>query len=602
MAHALVQTKPPLPEPEIVVGMPAAVEDPAEKVAVIVVHGMGQQVPFETIDGVARSLWQKAAESTGPDRYVPGKVIARTAKPGDQVVRRAELCLRGPAGSERRVHIYEAYWAPLTEGKISLREVTTFLLTAAWLGVVNGMERGGFRRWLFGGWQTFRVRWWPVVGGFLYAAAVFLSLIAMNVAIGVVTAARALTAAPSRWPTNALLADLTVDIGLFAFFGAMMVIGLVIPLRQREKQTRRGRRWRLRPAARSLIWTLVWLAMTAAIVTGLLIVWHMGRHQDPGAAMFWQGKLLDQVVVSGWSGSTPKLNSWSLVVTWGLAVLVSMAARWFLLEYVGDVAIYVSSHTVSRFWETRQAIRELALKVARDVYGAQKGDVPGPEAEEASAAYAGEGPPLPERPRLEAEAARDAERRIAEAVAERRRRAGSPPEPRAPEAPLPATLEFDYRSVIIVAHSLGSVVAYDMLNGMINEDALAGHPLRVVHRTKLLLTFGSPLNKTAFIFRSQQPERAAVREGLAAAVQPLIVDFSFRPRRWVNLWSPNDWVSGPLTYYDPAKPPPSPPHIANRIDADASIPLLAHTEYWTNPALIDELYAAITTGSSSGDE
>src|SRR3954453_9984260 len=115
MAQAPLRSDLPSPEPEIVVGMPASVEDPADKVAVIVVHGMGQQVPFETIDGVARSLWQKAAADTGSSRYVPGKIITRTAKLGEQPMQRAELSLRDPAGSERRVHIYEAYWAPLTE-------------------------------------------------------------------------------------------------------------------------------------------------------------------------------------------------------------------------------------------------------------------------------------------------------------------------------------------------------------------------------------------------------------------------------------------------------------------------------------------------------
>src|SRR5262249_29776934 len=162
MAQAPVGTSPSSPAPEIMVGMPSSVEDPADKVAVIVVHGMGQQVPFETIDGVARSLWQKAAEGAGSSRCSPGKIITRTATPGDQQLQRAELSLRDADGSERRVHIYEAYWAPLTEGKISLREVTTFLLTAAWCGAVNGLAQGGFKRWLFGGWQTFPIRWWPL--------------------------------------------------------------------------------------------------------------------------------------------------------------------------------------------------------------------------------------------------------------------------------------------------------------------------------------------------------------------------------------------------------------------------------------------------------
>jgi hypothetical protein len=79
------------------------------------------------------------------------------------------------------------------------------------------------------------------------------------------------------------------------------------------------------------------------------------------------------------------------------------------------------------------------------------------------------------------------------------------------------------RAPHLVGRSLGSVVAYDTLNGLLNEDVSRST------RTQLLLTFGSPLDKTAFLFRAQS-EFSDVREALAAATQPLIVDYALRPR------------------------------------------------------------------------
>jgi hypothetical protein len=172
----------------------------------------------------------------------------------------------------------------------------------------------------------------------------------------------------------------------------------------------------------------------------------------------------------------------------GGAILFA-ALRWFLVQSVGDVVAYISAHHASRFTEIRRGILAEARKVARNVYASR---------------LAGHG-------------------------------------------------DLEYGHVIIVGHSLGSVIAYDMLNDSINRDLLAGESggetLDVVRRTKLLLTMGSPLDKTAFIFRTQKDD-APLREALAAAAQPMVVSYANRPERWINIWSRFDWVSGSLEYYD----------------------------------------------------
>ena len=104
----------------------------------------------------------------------------------------------------------------------------------------------------------------------------------------------------------------------------------------------------------------------------------------------------------------------------------------------------------------------------------------------------------------------------------------------------------------------------------------------ITSRTRLLLTFGSPLDKTAFVF-GIQGTGTEPREALAASVQPLLTQPAVRPT-WINIWSPWDIISGALDYYDlPRKTNPNP--VQNIKDPDATTLLAAHVEYWNNPLL-----------------
>jgi hypothetical protein len=153
-----------------------------------------------------------------------------------------------------------------------------------------------------------------------------------------------------------------------------------------------------------------------------------------------------------------------------------------------------------------------------------------------------------------------------------------------------------YEHVALVGHSLGSVVTYDTLNALINHDELNGRRLKVVDRTTLMLTFGSPLDKTAFVFAAQGDKTTATREALAATLQPLIEEYvPFRDIRWINIHSPRDIISGPLGFYDDpgAEGYTAQRKVDNICDSDAMIPLVAHTEYWDNTTLFDTLYQNI---------
>jgi hypothetical protein len=149
----------------------------------------------------------------------------------------------------------------------------------------------------------------------------------------------------------------------------------------------------------------------------------------------------------------------------------------------------------------------------------------------------------------------------------------------------------EYDDIILVGHSLGSVVMYDALNGLMMDREIGRDQLPdVASRTKLMLTFGSPLDKTAFIFGTQGSGSEA-REALAASVQPLIEQEAVRPR-WVNIYSRWDIISGPLDYYDRRNRSNRNP-VENIKDGKASTLLAAHVEYWRNPLIFEQIVTAL---------
>jgi len=217
------------------------------------------------------------------------------------------------------------------------------------------------------------------------------------------------------------------------------------------------------------------------------------------------------------------------VWVWIALLAVSWAIRGIMIQFPGDVAAYVSTHTLDRFQEIRTKIKDAVTKVARAIYSVD-----------------------------------------------------------------------EYEGVVWVGHSLGSVVVYDALNAVIMDDQLPGkeddeaskNGPGVVARTKLLLTFGSPLDKIAFIFGAQLAD-AKTRDALAASFQPLILDYDkFRNIPWVNIWSPADIISGHLDFFDDPRQAGN-RKVENVIDEQATTPLMAHVEYWKNDLLFERMYQGI---------
>lgn len=455
-------------------------------VAVLVCHGMGQQVRYETISQIAQAIRTEAKAKRGNVRDVE---VNLSKLADDSFLARAEVGWTDADAHDHNVHVYEAYWAPLTEGRVTYWDTVKFLLEAAWNGLRYsfplGPHKNKFQRWLFGGPKEMQI-----------GHATFPALLCV-------------------------LAFLLVQVGIIGF--------VLLELAQQYK-------------------TVVAQPLPAVDLqhfwTGLRQLVHDWAR--------WAGPLVPEhatllhapIFSRDWWWGFGKMLGWFALIAEALVV------RYFLIEYVGDVAAYISPYKDSKFDELRHEIQKVGFDAGRTIYGF--------------------GPPNFAVPH--------------------------------------------YSKIVVVGHSLGSVLAYDTLNALINLDNVSPPLARrdVVDRTRALVTFGSPLDKTAFIFRMQpNNEQDWIREQLAASVQPLIVDYPlYRPLPppppavpppgfdWVNIWSHMDIISGELNYYDvqndPTRPLNHPPCVQNMPDYKAWVPLYAHVQYWNNPLLREQLYRFVS--------
>jgi hypothetical protein len=130
----------------------------------------------------------------------------------------------------------------------------------------------------------------------------------------------------------------------------------------------------------------------------------------------------------------------------------------------------------------------------------------------------------------------------------------------------------NYDQVIVAGHSLGSVIAYDALNCVIQETNAGRMRKKDASKIIGLVTFGSPLDKIAFFFEERTPDNKEIQSQILAhlhrfksraqwehRIKPEINDpmkFALDKVVWLNFHHPPDLISGRLDVYDLGHPPP----------------------------------------------
>ena len=217
--------------------------------AVVICHGMGQQLKWQTLGQLVRSLERSGEVTSAEDIGV--RQVRFKSRNDEFFLGRAEVTTRvSSAKASREVHIYEAYWAPLTEGRVSLLQTLNFLLSAC-LGGIRHSLTTFYRYGRFGPAQytddrepdpirAFRLPR-DLVAMFAGALLVFLSLVVMNLTISV-RQFRELLSDTDMLPRNgSLLAALTGDLWTFelvALAYAILLAGCVFTRERRRHSFR----------------------------------------------------------------------------------------------------------------------------------------------------------------------------------------------------------------------------------------------------------------------------------------------------------------------------------------------------------------------------
>ena len=246
------------------------------RIAVFVAHGMGQQVPFETLDNIAEGLARAAGRHSGTP--VSG-IRARTVQIDDIKTQRTEFDMKDSAGADVEVHVYEAYWAPFTEGQINIRDVMSFLIRAGLNGLLNCGST--FQRWLFGGVVSFGKQ---KSSALMLAAtlAAVLSLAALNAVIALAAGDRLLNPVlhgnnPTVIPP-ATFDALTSLTGAY-LLGSLLVGGVLAALyyaKRSIKSPSTNKSWQaVNACAEVLLWAWVPFTIATAVIAALLLGTHV---------------------------------------------------------------------------------------------------------------------------------------------------------------------------------------------------------------------------------------------------------------------------------------------------------------------------------------
>ncbi len=155
-----------------------------------------------------------------------------------------------------------------------------------------------------------------------------------------------------------------------------------------------------------------------------------------------------------------------------------------------------------------------------------------------------------------------------------------------------------YDQVIIAGHSLGSVIAYDTLNRVIQDANVGVIAREEASKITGLVTFGSPLDKIALFFRDRVKEDKEVQRQILANLhafrtRSLVanktgidlgnpLEFKLPETRWLNFYNTRDLISGKLDLYDLAN---QRRHSSGSKDGniliDVDVPRsAAHSCYW----------------------
>lgn len=542
----------------------------AKHIGILVIHGMGDEDAYGTLDSFARGLYRHFGGPGNPAYRMQTEWKERGSDPSHlqqewtQAQIRFEPVVPCAGGSEPpRLTVAEYYWSPATKGKMKDLDVLLWLIQAGLSPIrylsanlqamldadqeEDGEAASSSRA------KTYARRTWR--GGLMIGreilrfALIYIPLLGSFVALAMFLGA--LPGLPASLKGLATLGLPGRGMALAIAVRLMMLGGLASYfwnfgqwIRFRTPNTRPLRRFTWNTLAAAAAFAI----LLAVFPVWLPAAWYQACDPGVGHAMGWASLFASP---ARFLLVTPPFTA----LFWPLAELaVAAVVRLFLTGFLGDVAIYTNLNERNANFAVRAQILGECGHALTSLYS----DL------------------------------------MDEAIA----RTGKSPE---------EVNSSDFQ-IVIAAHSLGTVIAYDTVNDLFNRARIAapasgavpppagGSPfpgaLPVCRHLRGLLTFGSPLNKTYYFFRDQSGAEELVRaqlvdqlhafrlrapqgglDGVVVAPEarsPALEELE-RNFGWYNLWSVMDIVSGKLLFY---RLPRAQKHVWY------PVPVLAHLSYW----------------------
>jgi len=308
----------------------------SDRTAILVIHGIGEQNPFETIDqfalGVIKYLREQCSGLVKP-------AFSKVPREGwTEVAVSIDVPQDDASQPAQKVVIYEYYWAPMTQGRISFIQTLKWLLRTDLsplrslasnlqeMAKVRNIESTKRFAWLF------------------FREIRRILLIYLPLAVGVVWLMVRSVSIPSLGEFLAPLVDIFRGDPWWALPAALASYGLalfllVFALRMIFRAFRRTTKTIERKAE------ITWFLSATVLASGFL--W-LG-----GSLLEWTDTTLAPI----WKGLVENETYLLFIV-----VLVFPAVRYVTIEFLGDVAVYVNADAKAESYDARREILKGSMK------------------------------------------------------------------------------------------------------------------------------------------------------------------------------------------------------------------------------------------------
>lgn len=602
------------------VGPSCAIGQPPKRTAVLVLHGIGAQKPYETLDQFARGLLGFFRRPQPPEHPL-AQADGWSAQPTQEVRLRqhranpntnekdwtqAFIRIRNSSHVREWIDVYEYYWAPVITDRVSALQSLAFLIAAGLspfqylrdnLNVINRAHatasRGNKLSWLFFAFcrEVYRMLF------------IFVPLVAFAVGLYWLLASsvadRLVPGKPGLFSYLLLKPPLhipeAVHLGVTAV--RFLLLGMcAIFLLQDSFSGAQGRPSEKSPPIYTGFIVLLFASLLVvphflqghlhltALATDFLHLpfWSQAAYGTGFVLVLVAASFCSEILRSAWKRAGKAFDrhlALIIVTSLGVAILVTLFSvprfNPFLAKAIDFLALptFLNWRAVILY-----AVLTLVAYVSRKVLTSAIGCL---------AVYLG-ADDLSKNFAARSQILHECTSMLIALLAGRDEK-GYPDQ------------EWIYDEVLVAGHSLGSVIAYDSLSQLIvrnlaEDPSLNDVPLKKV---KGLLTFGCPLNKVVYFFRARTNLRTNVlsqilymlhsfrlRTPLPPEANPKIAVPHPFPEKvpfapdflWYNAYSPFDIISGRMQFY--------------KADLDVAVergvtPWTAHLSYWEN----DDLYS-----------